>query len=167
MTQEEVRAFHQTAKEYCSLIENAGDIELCAFFTKLQRLLPLLYLQALPLERDCCAKRVPEAVSDEEWQKVDGYMGEKFSEFNKYWRVECLRHNTMHCEVDANLSEDFTDIYRDLKAGAAHWDDQNPMSQTEAVEQWRLDFSTHWSDHVLSAMNAINIILEHEAPWDD
>ncbi len=54
--------------------------------------------------------------------------------------------------VTADLADDLTDIYRNLRDGLKYFDEGDP---DEAVWQWKFSFGIHWGRHATSALRAI------------
>ncbi len=54
------------------------------------------------------------------------------------------------------ISDDLSDIWRDLKSGLHRWENGQPQS---AVWEWRFSFHSHWSLHAVDALREMQIYL--------
>lgn len=155
-----IEEFVQTASEMCSLIENHEHYVLDEFFLRAEQLLPLLYFRATRLPDLFGQVRAePECqISHEQWKSVYDRLEAYFEVHNVYWVVHDL--NSIDEEkpeaLQSYLSDDFADIWRDLKRGLMHWNDANGDIRNGIICYWRFSFYGHWSDHVLDALRAVN-----------
>lgn len=167
MTPECVHTFRQSAIRYCALVEGEGISELLPFLRALQEPLPLLYLQALSLtwEEDS-DEDVPSCVLYRQHEEIHSRPQEELDRHNTYWHLVAPRDaNDPEPSCISLLSDDLTDIHRNLKEGLAHWKEDDPTTQGDAAWHWRETFGFHWSDHLLGALCALNASLEHGELW--
>lgn len=133
--------FYSIAIKYCSLIETTSKFEILNF-RELLLLLSDIYNKALLL---------PNVEPTEEFETEVERILVSFGDFDIYWEV----HNPYECEepVCGSLSDDFGDIYQELKTGVILY--ENGLIN-DAVWNWKWSFDNHWSYHLTDAIRALN-----------
>lgn len=141
----EVRAFVAAANRFCEFVETASSVKNVSERLHVgRRFLANLVAAgaALPLV---------EATTDEVllWDgSPPDWPG--FGPHDFYWEV--FDPYVDEERVAGSLSDDFLDIYRDLKRGLMAFD----RGQTQdAVWQWRFHFDHHWGEHAVDALRAL------------
>lgn len=144
-----VERFAEIVRRYCvwaespSVIDN--DLQIA------QKILAELFLNVLDLPDDEFEDDVElEDVSKEQWDAVR----KRFSNFpvNGYWSVFDPTKIEEDERVFEELSDDFADIYRDIKYGLLLFDGGH---LSEAVWEWKFNFKVHWGRHLLNAQKVI------------
>jgi hypothetical protein len=74
-----------------------------------------------------------------------------------YWEVFDPRHE--ESPVAGSLTDDLTDIYRDLRRGLAIADSG---SMIDAVWEWRYNYEIHWGNHATDAIRVLHRIIDPE-----
>ena len=135
--------FYIKAKQFCYLLEKMQvfDLNQCK---KLIAEMMDIYKMALTLTD------VESETSDVPEVKIDR-LGISFGEYDAYWEI----YNPYECDnaVCGSLSDDFADIYNDLKIGILLYEDKNV---NDAAWQWKWSFDNHWCYHVADALRALN-----------
>ena len=74
-----------------------------------------------------------------------------FGQYDHYWEI----FNPYHLDepLEASLSDDIIDIYRDIKRGLLLYEKNKDI---EAIWQWRFNFDIHWGNHVVDAIRALH-----------
>jgi hypothetical protein len=94
-----------------------------------------------PADLDVSARQVAALVRD--------LVGER----NFYWEVSDPQAETP--TTGGLLSDDVSDVYRDLRRGLHAWDDGH---YGDAVWEWRFSFETHWGNHATAAIRVLHRI---------
>ena len=141
----ELRAFVGAAKDFCEFVETASTVESISekLHSGRHRLAKLLAAgSALPLVE-------PTTDEDRIW---DGALPEwpGFGAHDVYWEV--FDPYSDEERVAGSLSDDFLDIYRDIKRGLVAFDEGQHQ---DAVWEWRLHFDHHWGEHAVDALRAL------------
>jgi len=145
-TSQPALAFAQAAREFCAFIEEAPKLALPTRLIRARRHLLALYsagadLPLVPPAADVPSRRAPEQPAG--WRT--------FETFDYYWEVFDPYMNDE--PVNASLSDDLLDVYKDIHRGLQHWDDDN---KDTAVWEWRFLFEAHWGDHAADALRALH-----------
>jgi hypothetical protein len=59
----------------------------------------------------------------------------------------------------ASLSDDLSNIYRDIIPGLNDWDKASPDLKRGIIWEWQFSYEIHWGNHATSAFNAIHFLL--------
>lgn len=149
--------FAETATEYCYLIENHSDLTTDEFLQRVRKLLPRLYLQAVELPYgdfiDDCDE--PE-ITHEAWGVIFSGLHSRLGRRDDHRTVfdPILANDYPHISF---LSDDLADIWRDLKASIEQWNSLVAANQQDAVWHWKFKFETHWGEHLVDALRAIEL----------
>jgi len=154
-----VLEFLRVAHEYCLFTEktvekNKDDI--CVFFLKIG---PLLYLKGILLPE--IDPEYPETterfVTEEEWQDIFNVFRAAFLTEDEYYQVNYEEFNEYEA-VKASLSENFTDIYQDLKDFILLYQKNSQAARQNAVHDCQSLFKTRWGHKLLSNMRHIHFL---------
>lgn len=150
-----VERFAEVARRYCEWAEGEfgqGQHEM----QRARLLLAELHLAALRLPYlesadDAEAVHLPH----EEWSHFFGKFGDL--PLNGYWDV----FNPLEeaGPIFNSLADDLADIYRDVKAGLALFDEGHFSG---ANWEWRFNFQIHWGQHLVGAQRAVHEYLSGE-----
>jgi len=159
-----VLEFLRVAHEYCLFMEKAGEQnknDICEFFLKIG---PLLYLKGKLLPE--IIPEYPETterfVTEEEWQEIFNAFRAVFLEEDEYFQVNYEEFNEYEA-VKASLSENFTDIYQDMKDFVFLYQKNSQAARQNAVHDCRSLFETRWGPKVLSNMRYIHFLQNKQA----
>jgi hypothetical protein len=154
-----VLEFLRVAHEYCLLTEKAADknkTEICDFSLKIG---PLLYLKGklLPEINPEFPETTERFVTEEEWQDIFNIHRAVFKEDDEYYHVNYEEFNEYEA-VKASLSENFTDIFQDLKDFILLYQKNSRAARQNAVHDCKVLFETRWGPKVLSNMRYIHFL---------
>ena len=157
-----IESFVDLASSYCSLIEHHAEYSTEDFVTRVREILPLLYHRALTLpELETTDQDIDREISHDEWSDMFASLQRKLGINDLYWEIYDPLKTDHDDPVAASLSDDLADIWRDLKDGLSHWADCSDTMRQQIIWNWHFSFHSHWSDHVVDALRAINWLLEH------
>ena len=133
--------FYNIARSFCLKIETTPKFEI-SNCREILLLLSKLYNEALQLPD---VEPLNDVKFDVERIRVS------FEELDIYWEI----YNPYECDepVCGSLSDDFGDIYVDLKTGVTLYE---KGYVNDAVWNWKWSFENHWSYHLVDAMRALN-----------
>ena len=142
----ETEAFVKQARLFCDFVEHAAAMPLA------QR---LLVARERLLELTLAATRLPIVDPPEGFDAgpspavPSGWAG--FEAHDIYWEVFDPYVNEP--AVAGSLDDDVLDVYGDLHTGLDLWDSTAPRAA--AIWEWRFSFETHWGDHAVDAIRAL------------
>lgn len=157
----ETNYFLRTVKEFCAFIESTdkADIE---FLTELQRLLLMLYYNAITLSWTNLDHNEESAdkLSNEEQNEILKRISDRIGESRFYWDVFDPTNDKDTEPVCGDLADDIGDIYKDVKKGLLNFDVGTIASKEQAVWDWKFGFEKHWGQHAIDALRTIHYLLE-------
>ncbi|MEI6765430.1 MAG: DUF5063 domain-containing protein [Bacteroidota bacterium] len=154
------------ANEYCLFIEDADKFTKEYMLSYLQKVLPLLYLKSSLLPDIEVDDTMPgeRFVTEEEWEIAFQRIKSKLGVDDRY--IYLARRSATETETrKGSLSENFTDIYQDMKDFILLYQKNTLSAQENAVHDCKLLFESHWGARALNALAAIHQILHQN--WDD
>lgn len=146
--------FISAAREYCEWAESGWNSPISAV-ERARELLLKLYLAALQLpDTEPEEIEIPQAENS-----PPSSVCQRLNSFPVGYYWECFNPlvTTAETPVGISVSDDLSDIYRDLKYGFACLEAGH---KNEAVWQWKFTFQSHWGRHVLGALKAIHCHTE-------
>jgi len=153
---EPVDKFGATAQQYCFWAEGIS-LEKEEEVKKAISLVAALYSNALVLPQKGCGEDIDgKNVTHDEWKLI--YKRFESLPF-KYYSVSFSPAKTENAPVTGDVTDDLSDIYRDLKNGL--WFYENGYV-TEAIWEWKQSFNTHWGRHAVSLLHALHCFMSDE-----
>ena len=163
----QVSEFITLVSEYCHTIENIVETGRKEFLWKMQKILPLLYMKTsmLPEIESASGELVEKFVTEEEWSHVDEAVSEKFDHFNPYPAINTESEN--YSVTHGSLSENFADIYQDLKDFISLYNMGTPEMMQDALHECITSFKEYWGHKLLENMKPIHHLLYNENIEDE
>ena len=162
-----VLEFVRVAHEYCLFTEKASEKNKSDIYDYFLKIGPLLYLKGKLLPE--IIPEFPESserfVTEEEWQEIFNIFRAIFSEEDEYYHVGYEEYNEYEA-VKASLSENFTDIYQDLKDFILLYQKNSNAARQNAVHDCKSLFETRWGPKVLSNMRYIHYLINKDLHQD-
>jgi hypothetical protein len=160
-----VLEFLRVTYEYCVFAEKAGEKpkeELLDIFLKIG---PLLYLKGKLLPQ--ITPEHPEAaerfVTEEEWQEVFNQFRKILGEDDEFHHVGYEEYHEFEA-VKASLSENFTDIYQDLKDFMLLYQKNTQAARQIAVHDCWLLFNERWGRKLLENLRYVHFLATKSRP---
>ncbi len=164
-----VLEFLRVALEYCLFIEKTDKKEKAEIYDFFLKIGPLLYLKGKLLPE--ISPEYPESserfVTEEEWQDIFNILRNIFQEDDEYYHVEYSEHNEYEA-VKASLSENFTDIYQDLKDFVLLYQKNSPAARQNAVHDCLELFEARWGPELLGSLSYVHYLtIRNKYPEED
>lgn len=163
-----VLEFLRVAHEYCLFIEDAGSKSKEEFYDFYLKISPLVYLKgALLPDID---PEYPEAseryVTEEEWQEVFNNLRNLIKADDEYFHVHYEEHVEYEA-VKASLSENFTDIYQDLKDFVLLYQKNTQVARQNAVYDCKTLMFRRWGPKLLANLRYLHFLVHQEHEGED
>lgn len=154
-----VLEFLRVAHEYCLFTEKASEKNKDDIYDYFLKIGPLLYLkgQLLPGIIPEYPETSERYVTEEEWQEIFNIFRAVFSEEDEFHHVNYEEFNEYEA-VKASLSENFTDIYQDLKDFVLLYQKNSQAARQNAVHDCKSLFETRWGSKILSNLRYIHFL---------
>ena len=153
--------FVAVANEFCKYAEHASELKGDELLKILQRILPLMYLKAslLPQMNPYFEDGNEKFVSEADWIRIHDIMREKFGTADDYLEVFDEKMNESEGPVTSSISENFADIYQDIKDFLLLYQTGTNEVMNDAIWECRLNFETFWGQKLLNSMRAVHRFL--------
>lgn len=164
-----VLEFITVANEFCSFLERSEDLETVDFLSRLQKILPLLYLKASLLPEfefeaeDDLEKFVTEVDYSVIQQKILQHTGAN----DDYQEVFVSGMQFSESALTASISENVADIYQDMKDLVMSFRMLNDEVMEQAVWECKNNFSQYWGQSLVNCLRAVHNLIYSENNRDD
>lgn len=154
-----VLEFLRVAHEYCLFIEKSSEKSKSDHYDFYLKIGPLLYLkgQLLPAVDPEYPESSERFVTEEEWQEIFNAFRALFASDDEFFTVNYEEFNESEA-VKASLSENFTDIYQDLKDFVLLYQKNSQAARQNAVHDCKALFETRWGPKMLSNLRYIHFL---------
>jgi hypothetical protein len=157
------------ANEFCSFLERSEEVETIDFMSRLQKLLPLLYLKASLLPEfeveadDELEKYVTELDYNLIQQKILRHTGAN----DDYQEVFLSGMQFSESALTASIAENVADVYQDMKDLVLSFRTLDEEVMEQALSESQRNFSTLWGQKLVNCLRAVhNVIYGENNPMD-
>lgn len=157
------------ANEFCSFLERSEDFESDVFLSRLQKILPLLYLKASLLPgfefepEDDLEKFVTEVDYNQIQENVRMHTGGG----DDYQEVFLSGMQFSESALTASISENIADIYQEMKDLIMSFRTMNDEVMEQAIWECRNNFSTLWGQTLVNCLRAVHALVYSEKPEEE
>ena len=159
--------FATVANEFCTFTEAVSDLTRKDFLGKLQKMFPLLYLKAslLPgLNELEDSEDTPEKfVTEEDYNFILRKLSSKLGEFDSYPEIFEPGVTLGEATIEANISENVTDIYQDLKDFILAYRIGTAEVMRAALWECRNNFEQYWGQKLVNGLRAVHMLVHGNA----
>ncbi|WP_372640928.1 DUF5063 domain-containing protein [Ancylomarina sp.] len=161
--------FVTVANEFCILLESSSKISKMDFIDRSQKLLPLLYLKAslLPKVENEFDEEIEKFVGEGDWEYIRTAVIEKMGANDEYLEVFDDGMRDSDEPIVASISENFADIYQDLKDFLTSYRIASVDIMNDALWDLNNNFYQHWGQSIVSSLRAIHYLLAHPEKMED
>jgi hypothetical protein len=152
------------ANEFCSFLERSEEMESSDFLSRLQKLLPLLYLKASLLPEfeieadDELEKFVTELDYNLIQQKVLRHTGAG----DDYQEVFISGMQFSESALTASIAENVADIYQDMKDLVMSFRTLDEEVMEQALSESQRNFSNLWGQKLVNCLRAVHNVIYGE-----
>jgi len=161
--------FITVANEFCSFLERADDLETSDFLSRLQKLLPLIYLKASLIPEldfdpdDELEKYVTEIDYNVILQKIAGHTGAG----DDYQEVFLPGMQFSETALTSSIAENVADIYQDIKDLVMLFRTLNEDVMEQALWECQQNFTRIWGQKLVNCLRALHNLIYSEDHLDD
>jgi len=156
------------ANEFCSFLERADEMESTDFLSRLQKMLPLLYLKASLLPKfefeaeDELEKYVTEVDYNLILQKILAHTGAG----DDYQEVFIQGMQFSESALASSIAENVSDIYQDVKDLVMSCT-MNEEVMEQALWESQNNFAQIWGQKLVNCLRAVHNLIYSENNTDD
>lgn len=153
--------FVAIANEYCKYAEHANELKGDEILRIMQRILPLLYLKAslLPSLEPFFEEGNEKFVTEADWNRVHDTIGRILGSADDFSAEMGEKLDDTGIPMPVSLSENFADIYQDLKDFILLYQTGTEEIMNDAVWECKMNFETIWGEKLLNVVRAAHRFL--------
>lgn len=161
--------FVTVANEFCASLELCQKSGKREFVEKAQKLLPLLYLKGTLLPKVECQleEDIEKFVTQDDWNFIHSQVQSKMGACDEYLEVFDEAMHESETPVVASVSEQFADIYQDLKDFLTSYRIGNLDIMNDALWALKSNFEQYWGQSAVNVLRAIHNILMKDEELED
>jgi hypothetical protein len=161
--------FITVANEFCSFLERSEDLETSVFLSRLQKILPLLYLKAsmLPEFEFEPEDDLENFVSEIDYNQIQEKILRHTGGGDDYQEVFVSGMQFSESALTANISENVADIYQEMKDLVMSFRMLNDEVMEQAVWECRNNFTTLWGQTLVNCLRAVHNLIYGDNIEDD
>ncbi len=151
------------ANEYCFFLESLEKKEKGTILEFMQRILPLLYVKGslLPVIEPEHPEANERFVTEEQWETIFTELRGIIGEDDEFWLIDPQYINETE-PLKASLSENFTDIYQDMKDFLLLLQKNTHAARENAIAECRTLYENHWGYRIGNVLTRIHHLLYFE-----
>jgi len=151
--------FLHVAHEYCLFTEKASEKSRAEIFDFVQKIGPLLYLKGrlLPDISPEYPESVERFVTEEEWQDVFNIFRSIIATDDEFYQID-YEEGIEYEPVKGSLSENFTDIFQDLKDFILLYRKDSAAARQNAVFECKALLEARWGNKLLTNLRYIHYL---------
>lgn len=164
-----VLEFVTVSAEYCAMLEQFSGADKATFLSKMQKLLPLLYLKAslLPKIDEENEGFLQNYVTEDDWMALFLRLKDLLGEDVEYLEVFDERMADSEAPIVVSLAENFADIYQDLRDFLTNFHLGTEELVAAALLQLQTNFADYWGQYTVNALRAVHHIVTKKEEADD
>lgn len=157
------------ANEFCSFLERADEMESADFLSRLQKMLPLLYLKASLLPKfefeadDDLEKYVTEVEYNLIQQKILAHTGAG----DDYQEVFIPGMQFSESALTSSIAENVADVYQDMKDLIMSFRTMNDEVMEQALWESQSNFAQVWGQKLVNCLRAVHNLVYSENNTDE
>lgn len=157
------------ANEFCSFLERAEEMESSDFLSRLQKLLPLLYLKTslLPTFESSWDDELEKYVTEMDYNVVQQNVLNHLGANDDYQEIFISGMQFSESALTASISENVADIYQDIKDLVLSFRTLNEDVMEQALWEIQSNFSQNWGQKLVNCLRALHNVIYSENNADD
>lgn len=161
--------FITVANEFCSFLERSDDLETPVFLSRLQKILPLLYLKAslLPEFEFEAEDELEKFVTEIDYNVIQEKVLQHTGGNDDYQEVFISGMQFSESALTANISENVADIYQEMKDLVMSFRMLNDEVMEQAIWECRNNFASWWGQTLVNCLRAVHNLIYAENNEED
>lgn len=161
--------FITVANEFCSFLERSEDFETPVFLSRLQKILPLLYLKAslLPEFEFETEEDLEKFVTEMDYNLIQQKILQHTGASDDYQEVFVSGMQFSESALTASISENVADIYQEMKDLVMSYRILNDEVMEQAIWECKNNFSQLWGQTLVNCLRAVHNLIYAENNEDE
>ncbi|WP_163712026.1 DUF5063 domain-containing protein [Mangrovibacterium lignilyticum] len=164
----QVIEFVTVANEYCKFIESAGSMDTRDMLSKIQKILPLVYLKTSMLPEFESSEEIvlEKFVSEVDYSYLQQRILNMLGTHDDYQEVFDRDMQFSEEPLTASISENLADIYQDLKDFVLSYRTGDELVMQESLWECIDNFKNYWGQKLVNSLRAIHALVYGDADFD-
>lgn len=161
--------FITVANEFCSFLERSEEFETPVFLSRLQKILPLLYLKAslLPEFEFETEEDLEKFVTEMDYNIIQQKILQHTGASDDYQEVFVSGMQFSESALTASISENVADIYQEMKDLVMSYRILNDEVMEQAIWECKNNFSQLWGQTLVNCLRAVHNLIYAENNEDE
>lgn len=157
------------ANEFCSFLERSDNMESSDFLSRLQKLLPLLYLKAslLPEFEIEADDELEKFVTEMDYNLIQQKVLHHTGAGDDYQEVFISGMQFSETALTASIAENVADIYQDMKDLVLSFRMLNEEVMEQALSESQYNFAHFWGQKLVNCLRAIHNLIYNDGNLDE
>jgi hypothetical protein len=157
------------ANEFCSFLERSDEMESADFLSRLQKMLPLLYLKAslLPKFEFEAVDELEKYVTEVEYNLIQQKILVHTGAGDDYQEVFIQGMQFSESALTSSIAENVADIYQDIKDLVMSFRTMNDEVMEQALWESQNNFAQIWGQKLVNCLRAVHNLIYSENNADD
>lgn len=153
--------FITVANEFCSFLERSDDFENPDFLSRLQKILPLLYLKAsmLPVFELEAEDDLEKFVTEDDYNEIREKVLQHTGGNDEYQEVFVAGMQFSETALPGSISENIADIYQEMKDLVMSFRTMNDEVMEQAIWECVDNFAHLWGQTLVNCMRAVHNVI--------
>ena len=156
------------ANEFCSFVERSDEMESSDFLSRLQKILPLLYLKAslLPEFESQSDEDLEKYVTEVEYNLIQQKIMRHTGAGDDYQEVFLPGMQFSESSLTASIAENIADIYQDMKDLVMSFRTLDEEVMELSLSESQNNFSQFWGQKLVNCLRAVHNLIYSETNDD-
>lgn len=156
------------ANEFCSFVERSDEMESSDFLSRVQKILPLLYLKAslLPAFESDAEDDLEKYVTEIEYNLIQQKILRHTGAGDDYQEVFLPGMQFSESALTASIAENIADIYQDMKDLVMSFRTLDDEVMELALSESQRNFSLLWGQKLVNCLRAVHNLIYGETNDD-
>jgi hypothetical protein len=152
------------ANEFCSFLERSDEMESADFLSRLQKMLPLLYLKAslLPKFEFEADDELEKYVTEVEYNLIQQKILVHTSAGDDYQEVFMQGMQFSESALTSSIAENVADVYQDMKDLVMSFRTMNDEVMEQALWESQNNFAQIWGQKLVNCLRAVHNLIYSE-----
>ncbi len=157
------------ANEFCSFLERSDNMESSDFLSRLQKLLPLLYLKTslLPEFEIEADDELEKFVTEMDYNLIQQKVLHHTGAGDDYQEVFISGMQFSETALTASIAENVADIYQDMKDLVLSFRMLNEEVMEQALSESQYNFAHFWGQKLVNCLRAIHNLIYNDGNLDE
>jgi hypothetical protein len=161
--------FVTVANEYCSFVEDIGNITTKRALSIAQKILPLVYLKAalVPEVEKLLEEETEKFLNELDYNILLQRWLQRLGEYDGFREIFNPGQDFNEDALEESISENILDIYQPLKDFISAYSLGNEEVMNDALSECVFKFREYWGQRLVNVLRAIHMLVVSDIDFDE